>query len=125
MGPTADFRATELGCVGAEHIGVGIEDAQQFRFCRQTRISCALRRFTRSPAAIIHCRSVSLLTFTAWSLAKYSQASAASKSRYFAFTNFSTLLRRLCRKRRFDSLPRSRCDEGRFHGGTAVRVSVG
>jgi hypothetical protein len=32
VGPRADFRATELGCVGAEHIGVGFEDAEQFRF---------------------------------------------------------------------------------------------
>ena len=45
MGPTTDFRATELRCVGAEHIGVGFEDAEQFRFCR---------RALGKPPAVLH-----------------------------------------------------------------------
>jgi len=75
-----------------------------------TCTSSTWRRFPRrNPAAIIHCRSVSLFTSTARSFAKYSQAGVGPKSPYFAFTSFSALARRLSAKRRFDARPRSRC----------------
>ena len=40
-------------------------------------------------------------------------------SRYFAFANFSTLVRRLSGRRRFDSLPRSRCAARHLKSGAA------
>jgi hypothetical protein len=82
----------------------------RFRTDLLTRTSSTWRRFPRRiPAAIIHCRSVSLLTATACSFAKYPQPSVGPKSPSFAFTSFSTLARRLSAKRRFDARPRSRC----------------
>src|SRR5437667_5544832 len=77
---------------------------------RHTCTSSTSRRFTRrSPAPISHCRSVSLLTSTWWFLARYSQASVGPKSRYFACTSFSVLVRTLSGRRRFDTRPRPRC----------------
>src|SRR5439155_1726995 len=83
---------------------------RQLRRGRHTCTSSTSRRFTRrSPAPISHCRSVSLLTSTWWFLARYSQASVGPKSRYFACTSFSVLVRTLSGRRRFDTRPRPRC----------------
>src|SRR5271157_1601648 len=100
-------RPSSQSCTEVSHC---TNSPRQLRRDRHTCTSSTFRRFPRrNPAAISHCRSVSLLTSTACSLAKYSQASVGPKSRYFVFTSFSVRVRRLSGKRRFDTFPRSRC----------------
>src|SRR5439155_23125288 len=100
-------RPSSQSCSEVSHCA---SSPRHLRRGRHTCTSSAFRRFTRrSPAPISHRRSVSLLTSTWWSLAKYSPASVGPKSRYFACTSFSVWVRRLSGKRRFDRRPRPRC----------------